>query len=126
MLVIAVGNNTYESCYTRTYMYTYIHTHIHTCYAAGTQIQDGEGKMLVIAVGNNTYEQMLLGNNDDDEEDEDSGGRSILQVRYTHMYIYIWRYTCIFICVYKYVCVCAIMTTTRRWTRIQEEEAFCR
>ena len=48
---------------------------------AGTQVQDGEGKMVVIAVGENTYQETLLSDkkeqagDDDDDDDEEEGKR---------------------------------------------------
>ena len=36
-------------------------TYAYVCYVcAGTQVQDGEGKMIVIAVGSATYQESLL------------------------------------------------------------------
>ena len=58
---------------------------------AGTQVQDGEGKMVVIAVGENTYQETLLSDkkkdkgDDDEEEEEDEGKRSIMQKKLDDM-----------------------------------------
>ena len=58
---------------------------------AGTQVQDGEGKMIVIAVGENTYQETLLSDkkkekgDDDEEEEEEDGKRSIMQKKLDDM-----------------------------------------
>jgi Ca2+ transporting ATPase len=57
---------------------------------AGTNVQDGEGKMIVIAVGANTYQEGLLsdkkGKDEGAEESEDDGDkRSILQKKLNSM-----------------------------------------
>jgi len=60
---------------------------------AGTQVQDGEGKMVVIAVGENTYQETLLsdkkGDGDEEQEEEESGNRSIMQKKLDDMTILI-------------------------------------
>jgi hypothetical protein len=50
-------------------------TYAYVCYVcAGTQVQDGEGKMVVIAVGEATYQESLLAEKPKGEGEEGGEG----------------------------------------------------
>ena len=52
---------------------------------AGTQVQEGEGRMLVLAVGENTYQGHM-----EQKMNEAESGRSILQKKLDNMTVFVF------------------------------------